>query len=115
MIEVFGPFVLILAVIFIAIQVYLREGRNPVLEGMIEHGEIGPLTRFRGSLDIEEHRPGVFLRLSKKSRLAGQLQFRYRWLVGIGPQARYDDVTFDVSKGSVELTDRGKRTTLNFS
>jgi hypothetical protein len=102
LIDVLGPFVVLMVVIFAVVGIYLRQGRNHVLEKMIAQREGGSLAAFRGTLVVEESGPRL-LRLRKSTAQAQCLQFRYRWLVGIGRQAILDEVTFDASRRLVEL------------
>ena len=81
---------------------HLRGVRKPVLERMVERSDLAALTTFRGTLVVAEHRPRFRLKLRKDPE-ASRLQFKYRWITGVGPQAILDEVTFDVSKLSVEL------------
>jgi hypothetical protein len=69
---------------------------------------------FRGTLVIEEYRPGSFLRLSKRTAEAQRLQLWYRWF-GIGRQAIFDEVVLDHSRRVVELKRKDKCTTAAFS
>jgi hypothetical protein len=113
-IDVFGPFVVLVVIIFVVVVVYLRQGRNHVLEKMIAQREGGALAAFRGTLSVEESRPS-FLRLCKSTAEARNLQFQYRWLVGKGRQAIFDEVTFDAPRHLVELKRKGKSNSASFS
>ena len=115
LVEVALPFVIIVLIIVFAVEWYLREGRNEVLENLLAHSELGPPTTFRGSLEVEEHQPGFFLRLSKSTRAARVLQFQYRWLVGMGRQAIFDEVTFDGPRRVVQFKRKNKVTEAAFS
>jgi hypothetical protein len=114
LVDILGPFVLIALVLGLLVAVYIRQGRNHVLEEMVEHGEIGPIESFRGTLAVEENRPNFFLRLVKNSK-EQRLQFLYRWVIGKGRQANFDEVTFDGSRRSVELARKNKRSDMPFS
>jgi hypothetical protein len=88
-----------------------------VLEGMIGCSEVAPLAAYRGTLAITDLKPGSFLRLRKDSD-AGRLQFKYRWITGVGPQAIFDEIIFDNSQRAVELvrnTQRRSRAFAEFS
>lgn len=100
--DVVVPFASIAILVIGVIAIYFRQGRNRTLEHMIEGGGFGPITNFRGTLAVQESRPGVFLRLNKNSK-GRRLQFFYRWVIGMGPQATADEVTFDASRQSVDL------------
>ncbi len=112
--EVIGPFVVLAVIIFIALLWYAREGRNGALENILVQSEFGPLVAFRGSLVVEECKPGTSLRLCKSTAAARLLQFRYRWL-GVGKQAIFDEVKFDGSRCLVEMKKGNKQTTAGFS
>ena len=114
LIDVLGPFVVLMVIIFAVVGIYLRQGRNHVLEGMIVQREGGSLAAFRGTLVVEESGPG-FLRLRKSTAQARSLQFQYRWLVGIGRQAIFDEVTFDATRRLVELRKSDKLKSAPFS
>jgi hypothetical protein len=94
---------------------YLREGRNSVLEQALLQKEFGSPEAYTGALTVEQHQPGRYLRLSKSSGRARRLQFQYRWLTGVGPQANFDEVTFDASSNLVLLTKKQKQSTAPFS
>jgi hypothetical protein len=112
--ELIFPFVIIAFIITVTIGIYLRGGRNQVLEALVERGQVGSLLIFRGTLVVAEHRPRFFLKLRKDAD-AVRLQFQYRWITGVGPQAIFDEVTFDASKLSLELKRKDKITTALFS
>lgn len=114
LVDVLGPFALIALLLGLLVAVYIRQGRNHVLEEMVEHGEIGPIESFRGTLAVEENRPNFFLHLVKNSK-EQRLQFLYRWVIGKGRQANFDEVTFDGSRRSVELARKNKRRDVPFS
>jgi hypothetical protein len=113
-VDVVGPFVLIVVILACLVAVYLRQGRNEVLEEIVEHGKVGPIDSFRGTLAVEENRPNFLLRLRKNSE-GRRLQFLYRWVIGVGPQAVFDDVTFDGSRRSVELARGNQHRSVSFS
>ena len=113
--EVLGPFALIAIIIFFALQWYVREGRNGALENILVESEFGSPAAFRGSLAVEESQPGSSLRLCKSTSAARWLQFRYRWLMGVGKQAIFDEVTFDSARCLVEMRRGNKQTTAGFS
>jgi len=102
-------------VIFLAVQWFVREGRNEVLEQLVVKNDFGPPEAFRGSMVVEECRPGKFLRLSKSTTSARFWHFYYRWIVGIGRQAKFEDVLFDAPRNVVELRKRNECITINFS
>ena len=112
--DVVGPFVLIAVLLGFLVAIYVRQGRNHVLEAMVEHGKISPIDSFRGTLAVEENRPNFFLRLRKNSEQQ-RLQFLYRWVIGVGRQAVFDEVTFDGTQRSVELTRKNKHRNVPFS
>lgn len=113
-VDVVGPFALLLVLLAFLVAVYVRQGRHQVLEEIVEHGKIGPIDSFRGTLAVEENRPNFLLRLRKNSE-EQRLQFLYRWVIGVGPQAGFDEVTFDGSRRSVELTRKNKHRSVPFS
>jgi len=67
--------------IYFASQMYVRTGRNGVLEEFILQKQFDLPPVFHGTLVVEEHRPGSFLQLGKSTTAAGILQFRYRPVV----------------------------------
>jgi len=113
-VDLLFPLAVIAIYLSIAIPAYRRQGRNAVLEGMIGCGEVAPLVAYRGTLAITEHLPGSFLRLRKDSD-AGRLQFKYRWITGVGPQAIFDEIIFDNSQRAVGLVRNGQRTSRAFA
>jgi hypothetical protein len=84
------------------------------LEEIVEHGKISPIDSFRGTLAVEEDRPNFLLRLRKNSE-EQRLQLLYCWVIGVGRQAGFDEVTFDGSLRSVELTKKNKHRNVPFS
>jgi hypothetical protein len=98
--DVILPFAVLALLIFIAVSWYVREGRNPILEDMVQRDEFGSPRAFSGTLSVEREDPGHFLRLSKSTQSNRWLQFRYRWL-GTGKQANFDEVDFDGFRGIV--------------
>jgi hypothetical protein len=113
--EVIGLFVVLAVVIFFALLWYAREGRNSVLENLVVQREFEPPEGFRGTLTVQEHKPGRYLRLSKNTSASRRLQFWYRWVIGTGRQAIFDEVTIDGSRGSVELKRKNRDMTALFS
>jgi hypothetical protein len=114
LIDVLGPFVILVVMIAAVAGIYLRQGRNRALERLILQREGGSIAAFRGTLAVEESRPG-FPRLCKSTAQARSLQFQYRWLVGNGRQAVFDEVTFDASRRLVELKRKDKHNSAPFS
>jgi hypothetical protein len=114
LVDVVGPFALIGVILGFLVAIYVRQGRNHVLEEMVEQGKISPIDSFRGTLGVEENRPNFLLRLRKNSE-EQRLQFLYRWVIGVGRQASFDEVTFDGSRRSVELTRKNKHSNVPFS
>lgn len=113
--EIIFPFVLIAAIVLLAVLWYIREGRNPSLEMQLIRREFGSPLDFSGTLAVEEYRPGSYIRFCKSTKGARSLQFRYRWLLGKGRQAIFEEVTFDRSKGVVELKRKNKQQPFIFS
>jgi hypothetical protein len=112
---VVGPFILLAVIIFTAIWWYVREGRNSALENLVMLTDSGTVESFRGTLAVQEHKPGRFLRLGQSTTASRRLQFWYRWVVGKGRQAVFDNVTFDGDRGLVELKNNSKDITALFS
>jgi hypothetical protein len=102
------------AILLIAVLSYVRGRRNSVLEQILVQSAFGSPEAFHGSLEVEKHVPGTFLRLRNSSAAARRLQFKYRWLVGSGRQAWFDEVTFDRSRGIVELRRKTKQRSIGF-
>ena len=111
--DIVAPFAVIAVLLIAAVAELLRQGRNRVLEDLVANGNVGSNASFRGTLAIQENRP-EFLRLSKDSK-ARRLQFLYRWIIGIGPQALVDEVTFDASQQAVELARSTSRKSVPFT
>jgi hypothetical protein len=112
--DVILPFAVLALLIFLAVSWYVRQGRNPALEEMVQRDEFDSPKIFSGTLSVERDEPGHFLRLSKSTQSNRWLQFQHRWL-GAGKQAILDEVDFDGWRGLV-ATRRGKdRTEIRFS
>jgi len=111
--DVILPFGTIAVLLFLAVSWYLRQGRNPILEDMVQRGEFGSTRGFSGTLSVEREDPGHFLRLSKNTQSNRWLQLRYRWL-GMGRQAIFDEVTFDGPRGVVLLKNAKKQNERRF-
>jgi hypothetical protein len=112
--DAIGPLVVLVVVIALVIWIYLRQGRNEVLEYLVAQTNFSPPLTFRGTLVVEEYKPGSFLRLGNRATAARRLQWQYRWF-GVGRQAIFDEVVFDRSRTTIELNRKDKRTTANFS
>lgn len=108
-----GLLVLATLIIYFTIQMYIRGGRNDALEWIILNNELELPTVLHGTLTVEEHKPGIFLRFSESTAEARRLQFQYRWLQGIGRQAIFDEVVFDRSQNVVQFSKNGKIKTYN--
>src|ERR1700741_5162 len=113
-VDLLFPLAVIAIYLSIAIPAYRRQGRNAVLEGMIGSGEVAPIVAYRGTLTVDDYKPGVFLALRKDSD-ASRLQFKYRWITGVGPQAIFDEVIFDNAQRAVELVRNNQKTSRPFS
>ena len=114
LVDLLFPLAVIAIYLSIAIPAYRRQGRNAILEGMIGCGDVAPLVAYRGTLAITDHKPGSFMRL-RKDLDAGRLQFKYRWITGVGPQAIFDEIIFDNSQRTVELVRTSQRTSRAFA
>lgn len=112
--DVIVPFAAIAVLLISVVVIYLRQGRNRDLEEIVEKGEVVPITSFRGTLAVQESHPGFYLRLGKHPE-GRRLQFLYRWVIGMGPQAMLDEVTFDASRRSVEVLRGNKQTSVPFA
>jgi len=113
--DLYGPSVLIAVMIALLIAIFARQGRHAVLEEIVANDNLGPPEAFRGTLVVEENRPGSYLRLRNSTREARAWHFWHRWVAGTGPQAKFDQVTFDAPLQQIELARREKRTTFRFS
>lgn len=102
----------VMAILLVAI--YLRQGRNRTLEHILAESEFGSPVAFKGTLAVEEYKPGTSLRLCKSTKTARTLQFLYRWL-GMGRQAIFDEVAFDRTSGLVQLKRKDKNRIANFA
>jgi hypothetical protein len=96
---------LIVAAIMIVLVglILLRQGRSKVLEQMLVETGFGPPEKFSGSLIVEDHRPGTYLRLAGNPSEPRGLQRAYRWFLGRGRRTPYHGVTFDRSSRTIEL------------
>ena len=113
-VDLFTPFAIIAIFILAVCLVYFRQGRNLALEKQLVEPRFGPPQAFHGTLTVVDHQPGRFLRLTKSTDENRSLQFKYRWL-SAGPQATFDEVTFDGSQGIVEMKRKEKCTRTPFS
>jgi hypothetical protein len=111
----YAPFVVIAAVVVLTIMWYVREGRHAALEQIVTSRSFGAAAAFRGTLDVEEDRPGTYLRLGKTTKEAGAWQFWFRWIAGSGKQPIYDEVTFDGPGRRVELRKKANCRTFEIS
>jgi hypothetical protein len=115
LVDVVLPFGAIALLILLLVLWFVREGRNEILEQMVVKNDFGPPEDFRGSMAVEEYRPDKYLRLSKSTTSARLLHFYYRWIAGVGPQAKFDDVSFDGPEKVIELRKQNECITINFS
>ena len=113
--DLYLPFFVIAGMIILLIICYARQRRNPALEQIVAHSELGSPTAFAGTLVVEESRFGEFLRLSRSSKQSRRLHFWYRWIVGAGPQATFPEVEFDAARRQVTLAKKAKQTAFAFS
>lgn len=113
--DLYGPLLVMAAIIAAVILVFVRGGRNQALEDSLAHDEFGPATAFRGTLLVEENRRGEFLSMARQTAEARWLQFWYRWIVGSGPPAVFDQVTFDGARRTLEMKKKDHVTELSFS
>jgi hypothetical protein len=113
--DLYGPFFVLAAVIILAIWWYLREGRNNTLERILVQSEFGSTGLFCETLAVAEHQPRTYLRLSKSTAASSRLQMFYRWVIGKGPQAIFDEVAFDGFRQLVNLKRTNKYTDSGFA
>jgi len=113
-VDVIVPFAVLALFTFLAVSWYVRQGRNPVLEDMVQREEFGSPGAFSGTLSVEREEPGRFLCLSKSTKSNRWLQIRYRWF-GMGKQANFDEVDFDGLRGTVAAKRGNDRTETRFS
>lgn len=92
----------------LAVLWHVREGRNSTLEDILAQSEFGSPSVFHGTLSVAEHQPQTYLRLSKDSPATRRRQFYYRWVIGKGRQAVFDEVTFDGFRHLVGLKRKDK-------
>jgi hypothetical protein len=109
-----GGFVVAAVLVILLVVIYLRQGRNRTLERILAESEFGSPVAFKGTLAVEEYKPGISLRLCKSTKATRILQFKYRWL-GMGRQAIFDEVVFDRAAGAIQLKLKGKNRTASFS
>lgn len=107
--DAIAPFLVMVVIMILAILWYLREGRNSALEIRLLRNHLGSPLDFQGTLAVADHRSGSYIRLSKSTKEARRLQFTYRWLVGIGRKAIFDEVVFDRSQQVVQLKKRSSQ------
>lgn len=106
---------IVVALIALVIGIYLREGRNEVLEQLVAQIDSNSQRLVvHGTLAVDEWKPASFLRLRKSTPAARGLQLQYR-LFGLGPQAVLDEVVFDRSRCVVELKRKNKFIRASFS
>jgi hypothetical protein len=86
----------------------LRERRNSVLEEIVAQSAPGLLDKFRGTLSVARYEPREYLQLATAAPESRRLQIYYRWIVGKGREAVFDEVTFDAPRKTV-LIKRGDR------
>ncbi len=113
--DLYVPFLVMAVMIILVIATFVRQGRHAVLEEIVANDDLGPPETFRGTLVVEENRPASYLRLHNSTRAARAWHFWYRWVAGAGPQANFDEVTFDASLQQIELTKKEERTTFRSS
>jgi hypothetical protein len=94
---------------------FVREGRNEVLEPIAVKNDFGPPQKFLGSMVVEQYRLGECLWLSTRTTSVRLLHFYYRWIAGVGPQAKFKDVSFDGLRNLIELKKNNKCITIYFS
>ena len=64
LIDVLGPFVILVVMIAAVAGIYLRQGRNRALERLILQREGGSIAAFRGTLAVEESaKPAISISL----------------------------------------------------
>lgn len=112
--DVIAPLIVMTVIIGLLITIFVRQRRNEILENLVVQTDCNSRLAFRGTLTVEDYRPGFFLRLSRSTKEARRLQLWYRWF-GVGRQAIFDEVAFDHSRGVAELKRKDKRTTASFS
>lgn len=114
-IDLYAPFILIAVLVFFTVLALLRGGRNYALEQIVMQAQFRSLNAFRGTLVVGDNQPGSRLQLSSSTKESRKLRFYYRWIFGSGPQAKFDEVTFDGPGGVVEMRTRGNLASRRFS
>jgi hypothetical protein len=114
-ISLLAPFAGMAVIIGLVIVWFVREGRNAALEQIVADRDFGDPSKFNGSLAVEEARRGDYLRLSMSTRTARALHFWYRWLAGVGAQAKFDTVEFDASRQQAALSKKEKQRDIAFA
>ncbi|MFZ3201523.1 MAG: hypothetical protein ACLQMT_12840 [Candidatus Acidiferrales bacterium] len=102
-------------IVLLAILWYVREGRNSALEDILAQSEFGSPDGFQGTLSVAEYQPKTYLRLSEGSTASRRLKFYYRWVVGKGRQAVFNEVTFDGFRHLVQLKRKDEYTETAFA
>jgi hypothetical protein len=109
---------LLVAAVFaalLAVQWHGGESRDYLLEQRIPYISLRSPEGFVGTLTVEQHSPGQYLRLSNRSERCQELQFQYRWLIDLGSKIDFEEVTFDAVSGVVELTTKHDQMDYEFS
>src|ERR1700741_1913312 len=112
-VDLYGPIILLAAIIFLVVLVLVRGGRNYTLEQTVALDEFASPSEFHGTLVANQI--GSRLQLSSSTKEARRLRFLYRWIMGSGPQAKFDEVAFDGPRGLVEMRAGDKLTSRRFS
>jgi hypothetical protein len=113
-ISLLAPFAGMAVIIGLVIVWFVREGRNEVLGQIVADRDFGDPSKFNGSLAVEEARRGDYLRLGMSTGTARAWHFWYRWLAGVGEQAKFDTVEFDSSRRQAALSKKGEQREIAF-
>jgi hypothetical protein len=109
-----APFAVIGVIVTLVIVWYVREGRNAALGQIVADGDFGTALKFDGTLVAEEDRRGEYLRLGRSTKKVRDWYFWYRWLAGVGEQAKFDKVELDSSRQQVAPGRKGNRHDIAF-
>jgi len=67
--DVIIPFAAIAVLLVSVVVIYVRQGRNRVLEEIVEQSELGPITSFRGTFLVRLFHPLLHAGLSRRTNI----------------------------------------------
>jgi hypothetical protein len=105
----------IAVILGLIIAIFIRQGRNKVLEEILTLRDFGPPGKFRGRLIVEDYRPGDYLKLVRHTGKVGWLELLSRWNMRMLRSSPLDEVTFDGSTHFVVLRKNDNSTSIAFN